>query len=283
MSYLATVYRVMLASPSDIKEERNIIRELISKWNDINSSRTKIVLLPIGWETHLAPETGDKPQAIIDKRILKDCDLLVGVLWTRVGTPTEKYDSGTIEEIEEHINSGKPAMVYFSNAEVKLEKVDIDQYEKVKQYKKSCKDRSIYREYNDLDDFKNQFDKHLQLKINEHEYFVQATNLDDDSLENSKQSTELVLTEEAKILLLEAAEDRNGYILHLKYLGGETIQTNGKSFIETDSPREIAKWESVLEELERYDLIRAEGYKGESYKITSLGYKVADIIKTEQA
>jgi hypothetical protein len=31
---------------------------------------------------------GDEPQKIINKRILKDADLLVGIFWTRLGTPT---------------------------------------------------------------------------------------------------------------------------------------------------------------------------------------------------
>jgi len=95
MSYKATVFKVMIASPSDVASERNLIREILHEWNVINSDMRKIVLLPIAWETHSSPEMGDRPQAIINKQ-LKDCDLLVGVFWARIGTATGEYPSGTV-------------------------------------------------------------------------------------------------------------------------------------------------------------------------------------------
>ena len=61
------------------------------------------MLLPVGWETHATPAMGDRPQAIINKQILAGCDLLVAVFWTRLGSPTGAAASGTVEEIEEHL------------------------------------------------------------------------------------------------------------------------------------------------------------------------------------
>jgi hypothetical protein len=88
MSYQATVYKVMIASPGDVEAERAVVREILSEWNTVNSDKRQVVLLAIGWETHSAPEMGDRPQAIINKRVLRDCDLLIGVFWTRIGTAT---------------------------------------------------------------------------------------------------------------------------------------------------------------------------------------------------
>jgi hypothetical protein len=76
----------------------------------------------------LSPEMGDSAQSIINRTVLQECDLLVGIFWTRIGTPTEEYASGTVEEIERHIDSGKPAMLYFSSAPVMPDSVDPDQY-----------------------------------------------------------------------------------------------------------------------------------------------------------
>lgn len=109
MSYNATVYKVMIASPNDVSAERSIVREVLSEWNVVNADIRNQVLLPVGWETHSVPEMGDHPQAIINKQILHDCDLLVGVFWTRIGTATGTYASGTVEEIEEHIKAGRQA------------------------------------------------------------------------------------------------------------------------------------------------------------------------------
>ena len=135
MSYKSTVFKVMIASPSDVCAERTIIREVLAEWNAVHSEMRQVVLLPVGWETHSSPEMGDRPQAIINKQILKNCDLLVGVFWTRIGTATEDYPSGTVEEIEEHIKAGKPVMLYFSSAPVLPDSVEADQYAELKRFK----------------------------------------------------------------------------------------------------------------------------------------------------
>jgi hypothetical protein len=135
MSYDATVFKVMIASPGDVGVEKNIIREVIHEWNAINSDTRHIVLLPVSWDTHSAPAMGDRPQEIINKQVLKGCDLLVGVFWTRIGTPTGKNPSGTVEEITEHIKNGKPAMIYFSVAPVVPDSIDADQYAKLNEFR----------------------------------------------------------------------------------------------------------------------------------------------------
>ena len=84
MSYTARVVKVMIASPSDVAKERQLIRDVIQEWNAIHAEDRRIVLMPVGWETHSAPDMGDRPQAIINKQLLKSCDLLVAVFWTRV-------------------------------------------------------------------------------------------------------------------------------------------------------------------------------------------------------
>ncbi len=59
MSYEALVYNVMIASPSDVNEERQTIREAIFEWNYKHSITTRMVLIPLGWETHSAPLLGE--------------------------------------------------------------------------------------------------------------------------------------------------------------------------------------------------------------------------------
>ncbi len=136
MAYKATVMPVMIASPGDVAEEREIARKVIHDWNDVNSQRSKVMLAAVGWDSHSSPELGERPQELINKRILKDCDILVGVFWSRLGTPTGKSNSGTIEEIEEHVAAGKPAMIYFSSRPVEPNSVDPDQYNQVKDIQK---------------------------------------------------------------------------------------------------------------------------------------------------
>lgn len=88
MSYTATVIPVMIASPSDVHETRAATRDILLEWNYIHSDATRLVLMPVGWETHSSPELGMSAQDLINERVLRDCDLLIGIFWTRIGTPT---------------------------------------------------------------------------------------------------------------------------------------------------------------------------------------------------
>jgi len=97
---------------------------------------------------------GDRPQAIINKQVLKDCDILIAIFWTRLGSPTGVAASGTVEEIEEHIAAGKPAMIYFSSAPVVADSIDPDQYAALKAFKAECQRRGLIEFYDSLADFR---------------------------------------------------------------------------------------------------------------------------------
>ncbi len=116
MSYKATVFNVLIASPGDVGTERNIARDVVYEWNASHSKARKIVLQPIGWETHSHPSMGGRAQGILNKQILEDADLLIAIFWTRIGTPTGEAPGGSVEELKLHMAAGKPAMVYFSYA-----------------------------------------------------------------------------------------------------------------------------------------------------------------------
>lgn len=278
MSYQAEIYNVMIASPSDVDNERRIVREIVYEWNTIHSIRRKIILLPIGWETHSFPAMGGRPQEIINSQLLKNCDLLVGIFWTRIGTETEQYPSGTVEEIEQHIKAGKPAMLYFSNKPVHPDSINSEQYEKLIAFKKSCQERGLYETYDSISKFKEKIFRQLQLKLNEPE-FLHDLSLKQDDNEN-KISIVSNLSEEAKILLKEASNDNNGTILFLRLLGGCELQTNGKNFITSKEHRVIAKWEYALNQLVSEEIVIERGYKGEIFELTSKGYYLADLIDT---
>ncbi|KRW65151.1 hypothetical protein AO735_08560 [Pseudomonas sp. TTU2014-096BSC] len=276
MSYKADVFNVMIASPGDVQAERAQIREVIHEWNAVHSRSRKIVLLPTGWETHSAPEMGAAPQTIINKQILDKCDLLVGVFWTRVGTATTEYASGTVEEIERHVESGRPAMLYFSSQPAALDTVDPDQYKQLRNFKSSCQQRSLYEGYEDLTDFRNKFARQLQIVINGNNMF----RVSEEAVTSLPvaESTVPSLSDEAQILLKEACADSHGFIMHIRYIGGTDIQTNGKNLIASLNPREVAKWEGALNELLELGYVTRRGSKGESYQVTNQGYTFADTL-----
>jgi len=61
MAFDAKVFRILIASPGDVNDERDLIPEIIEEWNAVNAIHTKVVLMPVKWETHSAPMLGDRP------------------------------------------------------------------------------------------------------------------------------------------------------------------------------------------------------------------------------
>jgi hypothetical protein len=286
MAYTATVIPIMIASPGDVLNERNVAREVISAWNDVHSLSTKTILTSVGWDTHASPDLGDRAQTLINDRVLKDCDLLVGIFWTRLGTPTGTSASGSVEEIEKHIAAGKPAMVYFSNTPVALNSVDLDQYEALKQFRKWCEGEGLIATYDNLPDFERVFTRDLQINLYKIPYLISLraqsgpTNGSTGELLRTQDRAE-GLSNEAKELLREAADDRNGSILKVSHLGGTRIQTNGKLFGEGGDRRIIARWEYAIEQLVAGGLVDPKGDKGQIFIMTAKGYEVADRLKSE--
>ncbi len=80
-------------------------------------------------------------------------------------------------------------------------------------------------------------------------------------------------------LVWRHAKAGGGYIMYVQYMGGANIQAGSKDFIEPYSDREEARWRSAIDELQDHRLIQDSEYKGENFRMTKLGYDVADEIE----
>lgn len=216
--------------------------EVVHEWNAVNASTRQAVLLPVGWETHSTPLLGDRPQAIINWQILKDSDLLISAFWTRIGTPTGKSRSGTVEEIEEHLKAGKPALLYFSAAPVAPDSVDPDQYKALSEFKAQCKSRGLCETYDSPTEFHEKVRRHLAMTMNTHPYFqslLKSNPLSGNGLPVAPVSPVPSLSREATQLLIEATAG-GGDVMVIAWLGGSTVQANGKNFVEQNNARSRA-------------------------------------------
>ncbi len=166
MSFPATVYRILIASPADVGDERNVIPEVLNEWNAVSSFPTKKVLMPIRWETHSAPMLGNRPQGIINDQIVKDCDLLVGVFWARIGTHTGVSISGTAEEIEQFVATGKPVMLYFSQTPIDPDRIDLEQFTTLRKFKEEMRLKGLTESYSGIADFRQKFTRQLGINLN---------------------------------------------------------------------------------------------------------------------
>jgi hypothetical protein len=165
MTFQATVYRILIVSPNDVIAERKIIQEIISSWNAANFTKMKALLLPAMWETHLVKEMGGRPKVVLNIRIAKDCDILIGAFWTRIGTETGFAESGTIEEIKEFHKARKPVMIYFSSAPVVPSSIDLKQYEKLTKFMDDCLKQGLVERYDSILDFREKLSGQISSMI----------------------------------------------------------------------------------------------------------------------
>lgn len=172
MAKQITEYCLLISCPSDVQEELKIINETVDTFNRSLGAVNNARILTKHWSKDSFPQSGGKPQKLLNKQFVLSCDVAAAVFWTRFGTPTDKYGSGTEEEIEELLKSDKQVFLYFSDCPVNPSQVDDEQYEKVKAFKVKYKNHGLYWTYSNLDTFKKDFLNHLTL------YFV---NLLDDS------------------------------------------------------------------------------------------------------
>lgn len=167
MSYESRVFRILIASPSDVEEEREMVVRLIQEWNDLYSYSRRVTLLPLRWETHTAPEYFTRPQEVVNRAIVDDCDLLVGIFWTRIGTPTGVAQSGTLEEIDRVGNAKKPIMLYFSRVPADIEDIETKQINRLKEFKGKAYPNGLIETYKTRLEFQDKFRRQLQIKVAE--------------------------------------------------------------------------------------------------------------------
>ena len=161
MSKNITQYELLISCPGDVKREVEIIKEVVNKFNSEFSKTLGIMIQERYWEKDSYPASGDKPQAILNKQFVDDCDAAVAIFWTRFGTPTDKYGSGTEEEIEKMIAANKQVFMYFSDVAISTSETNREQYEKIQEFKKKYKDKGLYWEYKTIEEFKDLFYAHL--------------------------------------------------------------------------------------------------------------------------
>ena len=163
MSFSAEVLRVLIASPSDVHKERDQIENAIFQWNSLYAEETGIILLPSRWENDVTPTYhGADPQQVINEQLVRKCDILIGVFWTKLGTPTLNHTSGTLEELNIFIEQGKEVMVYFLDKDIPRG-INYQEVQKVEDYRSEYGKKGVYSPY-DVSKIGN----HLYRKVNDY-------------------------------------------------------------------------------------------------------------------
>ena len=154
-----THFYYLISCPSDVQEELEIVLNVIDEINMTVGEDNGINIKCLYWKNNARPSSGENGQNIINKQLLSRADGIIALFWTKFGTPTEEYGSGTEEEIEKSILQGKNVMLYFSNKPINPDKIDYQQYVRVIEFKKRYS--GLFAEYNTLDDFRQKLNRHI--------------------------------------------------------------------------------------------------------------------------
>jgi hypothetical protein len=167
MARSETTLKVFLGSPGDLVAERAAVDEVIDEWNATWSEELGIRLQLLRWETDTRPGFGSDSQQVVNDQLGMDYDLFVGLFWARIGTPTPRGESGTVEEFSralERLRNGEDLeiMMYFKNSPVAPFSIDPAQLQKVHEMRANVQSLGgLFSEFDDDSTFQSLFRVHL--------------------------------------------------------------------------------------------------------------------------
>lgn len=174
MPEIVTKYKVFIASPSDLSEDRASIDEVINELNLTFGLQNNLVIELMKWETHSAPGISQThPQELINKDIDNSYDLFIGLMWMKFGTATNLADSGTEEEFNRAYNrfSESPnslqILFYFkSTPPLNLQDIIPKELEKVNAFKSRIGDvGALYWHYSSIEDLQSYLRIHIPKRL----------------------------------------------------------------------------------------------------------------------
>lgn len=107
MTETRKIIHAFLASPGDLQEERKAIHSVIKEFNETWADVLGYQVELVGWEETISGY--GRPQHLINKDVDR-CDLFLGLMWRKWGTPPDvegKFTSGFHEEFERSVKRRK--------------------------------------------------------------------------------------------------------------------------------------------------------------------------------
>jgi hypothetical protein len=169
-----TVLQALVASPSDVSDERALLEEIVRELNLTWSKTFGLRVELIKWETHAYPDIGNTPQEVINKQIGNEFDIFIGIMWGKFGTPTGKFGSGTENEFQNAYKiyqSGERKlwiMCYFKDAGIPPSEIDLAQLQSVNAFRSKLGDEGVLRwKFRSKDEFAQLTRLHLSRVVQE--------------------------------------------------------------------------------------------------------------------
>lgn len=164
------LFRIVVASPSDVQEERDLVEEIVTVLNRSVALDRGMVMVCSRWETDTYPGFHPEgPQGLIDPKLrIEQCDLLVGIFWKRLGTKLPDGTTGTEHEFLTAYKAWQTKrqpqiMTYFNNQGIPVpqDSDEISQLEALLKFKEQFPKEGMWWPYTGTANFKELFREHL--------------------------------------------------------------------------------------------------------------------------
>ncbi|RIJ32144.1 hypothetical protein [Henriciella algicola] len=104
--------KVLISYTGDQTASAQIVKQTIGEINDTLSAIGEEITY-LDWKENVASGQADEAQAVVNAQAA-GCDTIIAIIGCRLGTPTQNFDSGTVEEIEKFLNSAQKQKVSFN-------------------------------------------------------------------------------------------------------------------------------------------------------------------------
>ena len=264
--FKAVVFNVFIASPADVQKERKIFRRRIYRWNALFSEVRKIVLLPLGYETHSPSRFGIPPQETIDSYVLDKSDFLIAIFWSSIGS------GATIDEIKKHVASGKPAALFFSNIPIPPDRSLGAQ--DVLKFKLENKGKTYYREFEDHSMLNDLIDHEINLFISDQVLSVEEISEKMEVIDPGK------FSEKAREIITVLSQTSRPLRVQ-EFPEAFQIDSGEHMIYNANDRKEWANWKDAIKELEDSELIEfiKSISHGDIFELTKGGWDLAVVIE----
>jgi hypothetical protein len=250
MSCALTAFSVKIATSGEMAIKGIIAREVIYDWNAARSWEEKKALLPLPLQDDAAGPA----------------DLLVAFF-----RPAQQVTSADLE-IERQLESGRPTLIYFSEARTDFADEDEDA-DVLQELKKRYPAEAMIDSFKDEKELRAKLARQLETLVRYHAYFRTQGEISAPS-----KSAPTGVSKSAQTLLIGACDDPEAYLARMKDSRGIKIQVNGHQFVEHGNPDSAAQWDGAFNELLAADMIRDAGCNGQLFQISSRGFEFLETL-----
>lgn len=159
---------LFVASPGDVAKERQAVQAVVTEIQRTIGPVLQINIRPFLWEHDLGPGAHPEgPQGLVDAQSnLAKCDILVGIFWNRLGTPTADGKTGTEHEFWQSFarwqrERSPHIMLYFSQKPIQQTPDNIAQANLLLAFKQSLPKDVFSWKYKKPQQFEKLFREHL--------------------------------------------------------------------------------------------------------------------------